>query len=61
MTALTVPLCEEEVDVLVYSAVRAFQDLRSKHQIVEEVMAATKLGREEVAASLLRIYNRMSC
>lgn len=60
MTALGVPLCEEEIDALVYGAVRTFQDMRSKHQIIEEVVHATKLSREEVAASLLRIYNRMS-
>lgn len=53
------PMSDVEIDALVYSAVRAFQDMRSKHQIMEAVLEATKLTREVAAASLLRLYDRI--
>lgn len=52
-------MADVEIDALVYSAVKAFQDMRSKPQMVEAVLEATKLSREVVAASLLRLYHRM--
>lgn len=52
-------MADVEIDALVYSAVRAFQDMRSKHQMMEAVLDATKLTREVVAASLLRLYHRI--
>lgn len=57
--AAPAPMCDVEIDALVYGAVRTFQDMRSKHQIVEAVLEATKLSREAVAASLLRLHDRI--
>jgi hypothetical protein len=52
-------MSDVEIDELVYAAVRTFQDMRSKHQMIEAVLEATKMSREMVAASLLRLYHRI--